>query len=293
MSYVAPLVSIVFTTYNAERFIRTSLAAALAQDYPNFEVIVADDGSTDDTERICRAFSDPRLRFFKLGRVGRCKALNQAVGAAKGKYIANNDADDISVPHRLSSTVNFLESHPWAAYLATGFLDVDTFFTLVPPELMGPRRLGSTHEVIWFGRADVFRRNPFIHSTLVYPKSTWTAIGGYDETLRISEDYDFYLRGLQCGPAALLPVETVLWFSASSGYFRQKSLGEYLRVMLRIKRRAYCLLNLRPWLLIYHYLWIAYYCINRIRREIFHRSRMSSSSPLGGGGQRESIGPWR
>lgn len=268
MTGASPLVSIVFTTYNAARFIETSLSAALAQDYPHFEVVVADDGSTDETEQICRAIHDPRLRFLKLGRVGRCRALNQAVSAAKGKYIANNDADDISFPHRLTYVVNFLETHGDVAYVGTGVVCAETF-SPVPPESAPSEPDRLSNEVKWPGRADLYRRNLFNHSTLVYPKSTWQAIGGYDETLGLSEDYDFYLRAIQRGRAALLPEKTVLWCANSNGYFRQKGIVEYLKVMSKIKMRAHQLLGLPSWLLMYHYLWSFYYCANRFRSDLF------------------------
>lgn len=60
-----PSVSIIITAYNAERFIRTTVSAALNQDYPNYEVIVLDDGSEDRTETICKSLTDPRLRYIK------------------------------------------------------------------------------------------------------------------------------------------------------------------------------------------------------------------------------------
>ena len=269
MSRISPLVSIVFTTHNAARFIKTSVSAALAQDYPNFEVIVADDGSTDDTDRVCRTINDPRLKFFRLGRVGRCKALNRAVAAARGEYIANNDADDISLPHRLAYTVEFLKTHDNVAYVATHAVRSETFSSVVPPELCGPQPRVSENNVKWPSRTDIYRRNLFNHSTLVYPKSTWRAIGGYDEALDVSEDYDFYLRALQCGRAGLLPGRTVIWCADSNGYFRQKGIFEYLQVMSKIKRRAHRLLHLPSWLLLYHYLWTFYYCSNRFRRGMF------------------------
>lgn len=280
MPRVEPLVSIVFTTYNSARFIGTSLAAALAQDYPNFEVVVADDGSTDDTEEICRAVKDPRLRIFKLGRVGRCAALNRAVAETRGKYIANNDADDISLPHRLSYSVEFLESHDGVAYIGADVVRVERFSTAIPPEFLKQQSYGRFPAAKWPSAADIYRRNLFNHSTLFYPKSTWAAIGGYDETLGLSEDYDFYLRALQCGRAVLLPVKSVIWCSNSHGYFREKGIVEYLRAMSKIKRRAHQLLGLPKWLLLYHYLWTFYYSANRFRHEIFSdEPRPSSPRP--------------
>src|SRR5208283_6090399 len=97
-----PKVSIVFTTYNDERYIGASVSAALAQDYSNFEVVVVDDGSTDSTEGVFKGISDTRLRYMKRDRMGRSAALNEAIAQAEGDFIAINDADDLSFPFRLS-----------------------------------------------------------------------------------------------------------------------------------------------------------------------------------------------
>src|SRR5262245_3813558 len=115
ISRQTPLVSIVITAYNAERYIGACIQAALAQNYPNFEVLVVDDGSTDTTAKICSSVSDSRFHYMTWGRLGRPKALNAGVAAAKGDYIAINDADDLSLPHRLQYSMDFVQQHPYIA----------------------------------------------------------------------------------------------------------------------------------------------------------------------------------
>lgn len=255
----APKVSIVITAYNAERYIGACVKAALAQTYPNFEVVVVDDGSTDGTEGICRSVADPRFRYFNVGRVGRCRALNEAVMRATGDYIANNDVDDLSLPHRLEYVMDFFARHAGVAYAATRFAETPVFLPAVPGEMQPPEGIARDDDgIAWPSRADVFRRNLFNHSTLVYPKSTWKEIGGYDERLPVSEDYDFYLRALQCGRAALLPGRTVLWYTNPDGFFKQAiDRREYVRTMTLLKSRAHRLLGLPRWLTLYHYAWVA------------------------------------
>jgi glycosyltransferase involved in cell wall biosynthesis len=250
-----PAVSIVVTAYNAERYIGACVQAALAQTFRDLEVVVLDDGSTDTTAQICASITDPRVRFLSRPRIGRCRALNEAVAAARGAYIAINDADDLSLPQRVEYTLAFLHSHPQLAYVGTGFLATDAFQELsatAPAELVG-----SEGVIEWPSRAAVYRRNLFNNSTLMYPKTTWQRIGGYDEQLTNSEDYDFYLRALQCGPAALLPGKTVLWYTNPDGFFKHKSKREHLRAIGVIKRRAHRLLGLPAWLQGYHLLWLA------------------------------------
>jgi glycosyltransferase involved in cell wall biosynthesis len=253
------MVSIVITAYNAERFIGACLRAALAQTYPRFEVVVVDDGSTDKTTEICRAISDERLRVLGWGRLGRPKALNAGVGAAKGDYIAIDDADDLCLPHRLRYCMDFLAGHPDVAYLGTGFAATDVFLDAVPERVIADATAGAGDGPVWPSPGELFRRNLFTNSTLVYPKSTWERIGGYDEGLTNSEDYDFHLRALQCGPAVLLPGRTVLWYTNPNGFFKQKTKREHLRALGVIKRRAHRLLGLPRWLSLYHPAWVVWY----------------------------------
>lgn len=251
-----PMVSIVVTAYNAERYIGACLKAALAQTYPHFEVLVVDDGSTDRTAEICRSLNDPRLRYLTWGRLGRPKALNAGIAAAKGEYIAINDADDLSLPHRLEAVMEFFRLHAGVAILGTAYHETEDFLPEIPHTLkkrLSPECDRKSHE--WLSRSLLFRRNPFVNSTVVYPKTTWERIGGYDENLSITEDYDFDLRALQCGPAALLREHTVLWFTNPSSFFKQKPVQENIRTIRFIRRRVHRLLGLPGWLRLYQPLW--------------------------------------
>lgn len=264
---VQPLVSIVMTAFNAERFIVATVRAALAQDYPSFEVVVVDDGSTDRTATLCEAIADPRLRVIRTGKIGRCRALNVAVQHARGRFIANNDADDLSLPSRLSYTIGFLQSHPEVALVGTPAVPARTFQQTVPAELAGSAATPpDPGKIAWPSRLLLYRRNLFNHSTIAYPKEVWSRMGGYDEALDVCEDYDFYLRAVQFGRAALLPDPTVLWLTDSGGYFRRKSMQEYLQAMARIKRRSYHLLQLPLWMRPYHALWVQVYRVNILCR---------------------------
>jgi len=259
-----PMVSIVITVYNGERYIGACIKAALEQTYPNFEVLVVDDGSTDGTARICRSVTDLRFRYVTWGRLGRPKALNAGIAEAKGAYIAINDADDLSLPHRLQYSMHFMREHPEMAYLGTGFAETDSFHETIPDEALADLPRFAKTPPVFPSRIDLFQKNLFNNSTLLYPKFTWKTIGGYDEQLTNSEDYDFYLRALQCGPAALLPGRTVLWYTNPNGFFKHKSKQEHLCALGVIKRRAHGLLNLPQWLRLYHPLWVV--CFELVQR---------------------------
>jgi len=256
-----PMVSIVMTAYNAERFIKASVFAALAQDYPNFEVVVVDDGSTDRTAAICESIDNPHLRFYRAARIGRSRALNKAVELARGEYIANNDADDLSFDYRLNYVMSFARSQADIAFIGTPAVPTPIFVNHVTAASLPSAESSEEiqEKVVWPSRITVYRRNLFNHSTLVYPKTVWRLMGGYDEGLDMCEDYDFYLRAMQFGRAAILPKPTILWLRESGGYFRKKSMSDYLKTMTVIKRRAYHLLNLPVWMWPYHAIWTQVY----------------------------------
>ena len=250
-----PKVAIVITAFNAERYLAACLKAALDQDYPHFEVMVIDDGSTDGTERVCRSIHDARVRYVKKPRIGRQRALNAGIACADAEYIAINDADDLSLPHRLRYTMHFFRQHEQLALVGTRFWTASEFVEDIPPSALAAVSDRDDASVYWPSRIGLYRRNVFTHSTVMFPKRTWERIGGYDEALTLSEDYDFYLRAMQCGPVALLPGRTVLWYTNPRGGFKDRSVHENLEVLRIIKRRAYGLLGLPAWLRLYQPIW--------------------------------------
>lgn len=107
-----PLVSVVIPAYNAGAFIDASVASALAQTLPDLEVIVVDDGSTDDTSFRLSAFHDPRLRVITQPNRGLADALNTGIRAARGEYLGFLDADDIWLPDKLERHIQALQRRP-------------------------------------------------------------------------------------------------------------------------------------------------------------------------------------
>ncbi|MBI2033712.1 MAG: glycosyltransferase [Candidatus Liptonbacteria bacterium] len=107
-----PLVSVITPAYNAVVYLGDTIRSVLAQTYQNFEHIIIDDGSTDETETAVRAFSDHRVKYIRQKNSGQSTARNAGIAAAKGKYIALLDADDFFLPDKLSLQVGYLEAHP-------------------------------------------------------------------------------------------------------------------------------------------------------------------------------------
>jgi glycosyltransferase involved in cell wall biosynthesis len=253
-----PFVSIVMTAYNAAQFLPISIAAALLQDYQHYEVIVLDDGSSDASRGICEAIPDRRLRYVRRERLGRARALNEAIALAAGEYIAINDADDLSFPNRLTETIRFLKDNEDVSLVGTDYVGTDVFPARLSDGL-SVERYPEKDGVAWITTAKLYRNNPFAHSTVVFTKAAWEKVGGYDETLPMCIDYDFFLRLRMSAMMALLPMKTVLCCIHQDSFFRQIPNSEYLATLIHIKNRARINLKLPFWLRIYDVMpyWLA------------------------------------
>ena len=116
----APAVSIILPAYNCEKFIGKAIESVLLQSFPDFELIIINDGSTDKTEMIILGYADPRIVYLKNPEnKGLIFTLNRGIALAHGKYIARMDADDICQPERFEKQKNFLDQHINIAVLAT------------------------------------------------------------------------------------------------------------------------------------------------------------------------------
>lgn len=107
----SPSISVCMPMFNASRYLRESIDSVLAQTFADFEFLIADDGSTDDSVDIVESYSDPRIRLIKRPH-DYIATLNFLLAEARGKYIARMDADDVMLPHRLKTQFDYMEAHP-------------------------------------------------------------------------------------------------------------------------------------------------------------------------------------
>jgi glycosyltransferase involved in cell wall biosynthesis len=189
-----PLVSVVVPAYNAAKTVDATLASVAAQDYPNFEVIVVDDGSKDDTAvRVeCIAKRDPRFRLVRKANGGVAAARNLGIAEAKGEFIATLDADDLWRPNKLSAQVAaFREGGPSVGLVYTWVLLVDPQDR--PLSTYTPRFNG--HVLGKICAANIVHNG----STPMFRRSALEEAGGYDPALRAAkaqgcEDWKLYSR---------------------------------------------------------------------------------------------------
>ena len=119
------MVSVILVCYNAAEFLQVSIKSILQQNFAFIELIIIDDGSTDETQNTIKAFQDPRLKFFQLkNNCGIAQARNYGLMLATGKYIAIMDADDQAHPNRLGAQVKYLENNPEIGIVGTQVIKV-------------------------------------------------------------------------------------------------------------------------------------------------------------------------
>jgi Glycosyl transferase family 2 len=181
-------ISVVMVVCNVERFLAESIQSILGQTFGDFEFVIADYGSTDDTKAIVASYAarDSRVRFREILRCGLAEARNAACRLARGQYIAIMDADDIAVPERLMWELEFMEAHPDVGVLggakewidATGRL----LFTNGDPV--------EDHNI----RSALAVRCAFCQPTVLMRTDAFTSVGGYRAAFEPAEDYDLWLR---------------------------------------------------------------------------------------------------
>jgi hypothetical protein len=183
-----PVVSVVMSVYNGERYLREAIESILSQTFTDFEFLIIDDGSTDNSADIIRAYQnhDPRIRLVQNdANIGLTRSLNKGLDLARGTYIARMDADDISLPERFARHVAFMDAHPEIGICGTWA----EFFGVTPGGIW--RNATDPDEIksrLFFGQAlthpSVMLRRSTIQSANLYYNSDYVR----------SQDYELWAR---------------------------------------------------------------------------------------------------
>jgi glycosyltransferase involved in cell wall biosynthesis len=203
-----PLVSVVMSVYNGERYLAQAIDSILCQTYTNFEYVIIDDGSTDRTSEILSRymFEDARIRVIHQENIGLTKSLNKAIGIAKGRLIARMDSDDISFPRRLEAQIDFLTRNPDHLAIGTSGVIIDENGTN-----QGPINLSADANEL---RVRFLADNYMIHGSVVFRKDIGVL---YDESIRYAQDYDLWVRLLAIGDLANLDEKLYMWRQHKGG----------------------------------------------------------------------------
>jgi glycosyltransferase involved in cell wall biosynthesis len=192
-----PLVTIAMPFYNCERTLAVAIQSVLDQTYRNFELIVSDDGSTDKSASIVRAFNDPRIKLLThKDRARLAVRLNECIDNARGEYFARMDADDISYPDRIEKEVRFLQSHADIDLVGTQML---VFQAEGDPigKIQGP-----THHRDLVSRALLGIR--VWHATWC-GKRAWFQTHRYDPRCALAQDQELLFRAHKVSSYAVIP----------------------------------------------------------------------------------------
>lgn len=179
-------VSVIMGIYNCADTLPEAIDSILAQTYTNWELIMCDDGSSDDTLRVARDYRDrypDRIVVLTNGRnLGLNRTLNHCLAHARGAYIARMDGDDISMPERLEKEAEFLDTHPQYAIVSTPMLYFNE-----------NGEWGRGHGAAFPEKEDFIKGVPFCHAPCMVRAEAYRAVGGYSEDPRTMRAEDYYL----------------------------------------------------------------------------------------------------
>lgn len=193
-------VSMVMAVHNGEKFLSETLDYALVQTYPNLEIIIVNDGSSDGTKQMLDEISDERVRVVHLEEnQGAAHALNTGISEAKGEWIAIQDADDHSYPERIAEQVKYIQDHPQLVGVGS-FVKCISGDPDIPDSVYGGlTQSRNTHNSRDEIRKIIFWGCPFTHSSMMFNKKVFWEAGGYDTRFKIAYDYDLWLKLLERG----------------------------------------------------------------------------------------------
>jgi cellulose synthase/poly-beta-1,6-N-acetylglucosamine synthase-like glycosyltransferase len=221
----APGLSVICCVFNGAAYLKEALASLFQQSFADFECIVVDDGSTDDTPRILRDCADPRLAVISQSNAGLTRSLNRALAVARGEYVARQDADDVSAPERFAKQVSYLSENPHVALLGTGIRVIDEHGRKVRDYLYPADDAGLR-------RALLERFNPLPHSSVMFRRAAVEALGGWDERFVKSQDYELYLRLIEHHQVASLREPLVSVRYRPDSLYSAGEAGEQLKYAL-------------------------------------------------------------
>lgn len=188
----SPTVSLVLPTFNRLEYLRLTIDSVFAQTFEAWELIIADDGSDDETLAYLSAIAQrPRVKLLQLPHTGNPAAVrNEAMRAARGEYVAFLDSDDVWMPEKLALQVASLESHPDRGWSHTAFAVIDHSGNL----LAGARARCWPAKEGWILEQLIKMEVVIAISSVIVRRQLLEELGGFDLNQRVCEDYDLWLR---------------------------------------------------------------------------------------------------
>jgi hypothetical protein len=185
-----PHVTVLMAVYNAASYLAAAIDSILNQTFQDFEFIIVDDHSTDESWKILTSYKDPRIHLIQNpANLKAAAARNRGLAIARGDYIAPMDADDIALPHRLAVETAFLDEHPAIGLIGGNYHMINSEGSVIRRSVLDVPR--SHHEATW----QSFWTNPFAHSSVMCRTNLMRVCGGYPEDHHYgTEDYALWLK---------------------------------------------------------------------------------------------------
>lgn len=232
-----PVVSVIIPIYNADRYLHESIQSILDQSFTDFECILIDDGSTDDSWHIVQEFDDPRLRLYQNPtNRGLVYTLNRGIELAEGAYVARMDNDDIALPQRLEKQVAFMRAYPGVGVLGTNSTHIDETGVLLndgkplyPVTLDYRSPPAMKWSLIWGAGVS--------HPTVMLRRETLLTHNlRYNADLEYAEDQDLWNRCARATKVTYLP-EVLLKYRVNSQGMSHKKAEHQSQQVYKITRR--------------------------------------------------------
>lgn len=182
-------VSVLMPVYNAEKYLDPAIESIVNQTFKDFEFVIIDDGSSDASWKILKSWSqkDQRIKVFRNKvNLRTTKTLNKGLKKAKGKYIVRMDADDWSYPDRIERQYLFMEKNADIG-VSGGTIEICD----EKLKIINKRGYPKSDKQV---REKIFRYSPFAHPSTIWRASLLKKVGGYNENLPLSQDYELYFR---------------------------------------------------------------------------------------------------
>jgi glycosyltransferase involved in cell wall biosynthesis len=204
------------SVYNGGRHLFAATQSMLEQSFDDFEFLILNDGSTDQSSAILREFAtrDPRIKLIECDNRGLVASLNELVMAAKAPLLARMDCDDISTPQRLAKQISFMRSNPEIGVLGTNTHELEDDGRLLNCVDFHPTDAAHVKAALEHGP-------PLCHPSVLMRADLVRAVGGYREAFRHAEDYDLWLRLSEVTNLVNLP-DRLLLYRRSAGQVSQK-----------------------------------------------------------------------
>jgi glycosyltransferase involved in cell wall biosynthesis len=217
---IKPAISIVMSVYNDSRYIDEAIKSILTQTFKDFEFIIINDGSTDNSLSKIKKYKDERIMIINQKNIGLVASLNKGIAVARSDIIARQDSDDISLPDRLEKEIGLLKKNTDCIIVGSSMITIDE---------SGNKR--NTHKVLLNNpelKHELLVRSPFAHGSVIFRKKAFFESKGYLSADWPAEDYGLWIRMSSCGEFMNIDEPLYKYRENSSGISQQNHKNQIL-----------------------------------------------------------------